>query len=109
VDIGLAGPEVAAFDGVVEEAVDAVAIVAVVLGGVNPTLRGNRMGPARTVLEAEGFDLVAKLAERCGGRGARQTRPNDDYTELTLVGRIDQLHLLPVTAPLRSDRTGRNL
>ena len=41
VDVRLAGAEVAALDGVVEEAVDAVAVVLVVLGGVDAALRGD--------------------------------------------------------------------
>jgi hypothetical protein len=41
VDVGLAGAEVAALDGVVEEAVDAVAVVLVVLGGVDAALGGD--------------------------------------------------------------------
>lgn len=47
VHVGLAGPEVAALDRVVEEAVHGVAVVAVVLGGVDPALRGDGVGAAR--------------------------------------------------------------
>ena len=43
VGVGLACAEVAPLDGVVEEAVDAVAVVAVVLGGVDPALGGDGM------------------------------------------------------------------
>jgi hypothetical protein len=41
VHVGLAGAEVAALDGVVEQPVHAVAVVAVVLRGVDPALRGD--------------------------------------------------------------------
>ena len=44
VDVGLAGAEVAALDRVVEEAVDAVAVVLVVLGGVDAALGGDASG-----------------------------------------------------------------
>jgi hypothetical protein len=44
VDIRLAGAEVAALDGVVEKAADGVAVVLVVLGGVDAALRGDGMG-----------------------------------------------------------------
>ena len=47
VDVGLAGAEVAALDGVVEEAVDAVAVVVIVLGGVDAALRGDGVRAAR--------------------------------------------------------------
>ena len=41
VDVGFAGAVVAAFDSVLEEAADAVAVVLVVLRGIDATLRGN--------------------------------------------------------------------
>ncbi len=41
IDVGLARAEVAPFDGVVEEAVDAVAVVLIVLGGVDAALGGD--------------------------------------------------------------------
>ena len=61
VDVGLAGAEVAALDRVVEEAVDAVAVALVVLGGVDAALGGDRVGPAGRVVERERLDLVAEL------------------------------------------------
>ena len=47
VDVRFARPVVAALDGVVEEPVDAVAVVLVVLGGVDAALRGDAVGAAR--------------------------------------------------------------
>ena len=52
VDVGLAGAEVAALDRVVEEAVDAVAVVLVVLGGVDAALRGDGVRAARASPES---------------------------------------------------------
>jgi hypothetical protein len=43
VHVGLAGAEVAALDRVVEQPVDRVAVVAVVLGGVDAALRRDRV------------------------------------------------------------------
>ena len=57
VDVGLAGAEVAALDRVVEEALDAVAVVLVVLGGVDAALGGDGVRPARRVLVAEAWTL----------------------------------------------------
>jgi hypothetical protein len=45
VDVRFPGPVVAALDGVVEEPVDAVAVVAVVLGRVDPALRRDAVRP----------------------------------------------------------------
>ena len=57
VDVGFAAAEVAALDGVVEEAVDAVAVVAVVLGGVDAALGGDAVRAPRRILEAEASTL----------------------------------------------------
>ena len=71
IDVGFAGAEVAALDGVVEEAVDAVAVVLIVLGGVDAALGGDGVGAAGGILEAEALDVVAEFAER-GGGGCRR-------------------------------------
>ena len=55
VDVALARAEVAALDRVVEQPVHAVAVVAVVLGGVDAALRGDAVRAARAVLVAEGL------------------------------------------------------
>ena len=41
IDVGLAGAEVAALDGVVKETVDRVAVVLIVLGGIDAALGGD--------------------------------------------------------------------
>ena len=64
VDVRLSGSEVSPFDGVVEEPIDAVAVVLIVLGGVNSTLGGNRVRPARAVLVTETLDIESLLAKR---------------------------------------------
>ena len=93
VDVGFAGAEVAALDGVVEEAVDAVAVVGVVLGGVDAALRGDGVGAAGRILEAEALDVVAELAERGGGGAAGQAGADNDEGVLALVGGVDELHV----------------
>ena len=70
VDVGFARAEVAAFYGVIEEAIDAVAVVLIIFCGVDAALRGDGVGAAGLILKAEAFDLVAELAERSGGRSA---------------------------------------
>ena len=103
VDVGLARPVVAALDRVVEQPVDAVAVVLVVLGGVDAALRGNAVRPPRAVLDAEVQDVVAELAERRRRRRAGQAGADDDDRVLPLVGRVDQLHLELVPVPLLRD------
>ena len=100
VDVGLARAEVAALDRVVEQPVDAVAVVLVVLGRVDPALGGDAVRAARAVVVAEALDVVAQLAQRRRGRGAGQAGADDDDVVLPLVGRVDQLQLEAVPVPL---------
>ena len=108
IDVGLARAEIAALDGVVEEPVNAVAVVLVVLGGVDAALGGDAVRAARAVLEAEALDLVAQLGQRRRGRSARQAAADDDDVELALVGRVDQLHVELVFVPLLGERAGQD-
>ena len=100
VDVGLARAEVAALDGVVEEAEDAVAVVLVVLGGVDAALGGDGMRAPRRVLEAERLDVVAQLGQRRGRRRAGEAGADDEDLVFALVGRVDQLHLEAMPLPL---------
>ena len=108
VDVRLARAEVAALDRVVEEPEDRVAVVAVVLGGVDPALGGDRVRAPRRVVEREDVDLVAELGQRRGGRSARQAGADDDDLEAPLVGRVHQPHGEAVVrpTPARSSRAG---
>jgi len=56
-NVGFAGAEIAPFDSVVKEAKYRVAVVLVVLGGVDSSLSGDRVGAAGAVLIAEAIDL----------------------------------------------------
>ena len=74
IDVRFARAEIAALDRVVEQAVDAVAVVLIVLRGVDAALRGDAVRAARRILKAEALDVVAELAERRRGRAAGQAR-----------------------------------
>jgi hypothetical protein len=63
VDVGLARAVVTALDGVIEQAIDAIAIVTIVLGGVDAALCGDAVGAARAILIAEALDVVAQLGQ----------------------------------------------
>ncbi len=104
VHIGLAGAEVAALDGVVEQPADGVAVVAVVLGGVDAALGGDRVGPPGRVLEAELDHVVALFGEGGTGRAARQAGADHDHGVLAPVRRVDQLGLEPPLVPALFDR-----
>ncbi len=109
VDVRFPGPEVAALDGVVEQPVDGVAVVAVVLGRVDAALRGDGVGAARGVLVAELDDVVALFGEG-GARGAAgQSGPHDDHRVLAPVGGVDQLGLEAARVPALVDGSGGRL
>ena len=63
--------EIPAFDGIVKEPVDAIAIVGIIFRGVDATLGGNTVGPARTVLKTKTFHPVTQLGQSGGCGGAR--------------------------------------
>ncbi len=109
VDVGLAGPEVAALDGVVEEAMDGVAVVAVVLRRVDAALGGDRVGAARGVLVAELDDVVALFGQR-GARGAAgETGADDDHRVFAPVGGVDESGLETAGVPALVDGSCRGL
>jgi hypothetical protein len=99
VDVGLAGAKIAALDGVVEKPPDAVAVVGIVLGGIDAALGGDAVGAARAVLETEGLYVVAQFGQGGGGRSAGQTGAHHDDVEFAFVGGIDQFEFETVAIP----------
>ena len=103
VDVVLAGAVVPALDRVVEEAVDGVAVVAVVLRRVDAALGRDGVGAAGGVLVEEALDVVALLAQG-GGRGAPgQPGADDDDVELAAVGGVDELGVELALLPAPGD------
>jgi|GEM_PF-2880652 len=99
VHVGLAGAEVAPFDRVVEEPVEAVAVVLVVLGRVDAALGGNAVGSPRAVLVAERLYVVTEFTQGRGGGAAGQAGAHHDHGVLSLVGRVHQLEIEAVGVP----------
>ena len=67
VHVGLAGAVVAALERVVEQPIHAVAVVLVVLRGVDAALRSDGVGAAWAVVKHEALHLVAHVGQRRGG------------------------------------------
>ncbi len=88
VDVRLARAEIAALHGVVEQAIDAVAVVVIILGRVDAALRRNAVRAAGRILETEALDVVAELGQSSRGRSAGQARADDDNRVLALVGGV---------------------
>ena len=106
VHISLAGAEVAAFDGVVEETINAIAVILVILRSVDATLRGDRVGAARAVLVAEAFHLVTLLSESRRSGSPGESGSDNDELEFPLVGRADELRVVFISGPLFVEGTG---
>jgi len=101
-------PEVPALDRVVEQPQHRIAVVLVVLGGVDAALGGDRMGPARTVLDTEGLDVVALFGQGGRGRGPGQAGADDNDRELAAIRRVDQFAGKAVVIPFLRQISGRN-
>src|SRR5690606_26785535 len=99
---------VAPLDRVIEEPENAVAVVAIVLGGVDAPLRRHAVGTARAILITETGNLIAHLAQRCRCRRASQPGPHDDDVKAAAVGRVHQFQLKAGLVPLFFNRAGRH-
>ena len=108
IDIGFPGPEVAALDRVVKEPPDAVSVVLVVFGSVDAALGRDAVGAARGILNAEAFDIVAQLRQRCRGCAAGKTGSDDNDLKFTFVGGVDQFQLKLMPVPFVSERPPGN-
>ena len=105
---GLPGPEVAALERVGKEPLDAVAIVGVILGGVDAALGCHRMGPAGAVVEGDQLHPVALLRQGGRRRGPGQATAHHQHLELALAQRTDQRQAIAGAAPGIGDRARGN-
>ena len=107
VNVGLTGTVVTTLHGVVEEAVNAVAIVLIVLGSIDTSLSGDGVCTTGRVLDAEVLYLEAHFAERSGSGGSGQTGADDDDVEFTLVLGVHKLLVCLIVGPFFSNGTFR--
>jgi hypothetical protein len=98
-DIGFASPEIAAFDRIVKQAIDAVAVVGIVFCGIDAALGGNTMGTSGTVLKTERLDVVTQLGHGGGRCAAAKSGADDDDIKFAFVGGIDQFQFKPMPLP----------
>jgi hypothetical protein len=105
VDVRLAGTKVPTLDSIVEKTMDAIPVVLVILGSIDPPLSGNGVCPSSRILVTKAIHVVPQLAQGSRGCPPGQTGSNDNNAIFPFVGRIDQLGRKAVIVPLLSQRT----
>src|SRR2546423_8852055 len=85
VNVRLARTKIAAFDRIVKQPENAVAIVLIIFGGVDSALRGDGMGASGRILITKTFHPIAKLAQSGRGRSAGQPRAHHDDFEFAAI------------------------
>ena len=108
IDIRFARTEIAAFDRVVEQTVNAVAVVLIIFGGVDSALRGDGVRAARRILKAKTFHAIAELAERGRGRSAGESAADDNDLKFSAIVRTDEPRMIAMALPFLGERAGRN-
>src|SRR6267378_871573 len=81
VNVRFARTEIAAFDRVVKQSENAVAVVLVILGSIDSALRRDGMGTARRILITKTFHAITKFTESGRGRSAGQSRTDHNNLE----------------------------
>src|SRR5438128_2685502 len=97
---------IAAFDRVIEQPINAVAVVLIIFRGVNSTLGGDGMGASRRILIAKTFHSIAELAKRRRSRPSGQTAPNDNDLKFAAVVWTNEAGMVHVARPLPIARAG---
>jgi hypothetical protein len=93
INIGFTRSEVSALNRVVKEATNAIAIIPIVLGCVDPALRSNAVRPTRTVVIAKTLNVISQLSQRGGRRSPGETGAYYDEIVLVLISWTDKLVL----------------
>src|SRR4029434_7455309 len=85
INVRFAGTKIAALNRVVEQAVNAVAIVLIILCRINAALRCNRMRASRRILKTTTFHPVSELTEERCRRSASEPGADDYDLKLSPV------------------------
>ena len=102
-DVGLARTKVSALQRVIKQPMHGVTVAVIILGRVDATLGGDRVGSTRRVVKGKDLYVVSKPGKGGGGGGTGQTGTHDDDVELPFVRRVHQLHRKLVVIPLFGD------
>ena len=102
--VGFARPVVASLYHIDKQPVNTVAVVLVVLGCINSSLRSHCMGSSRGIVITEGFHVVSQFTQ--GRRCCRScnTGTDNDNIDFPFVCGIDQFNRILVICPLQGKR-----
>ena len=98
-NVGFAGPEIASLNGVVEQTVNAVAVVLIILRRVDPTLSGDAVRSTGTVLITEAAHVVAEFSKSGRSGSTGQAGADDNDLVLALVSGVDEFEVEFVLGP----------
>jgi hypothetical protein len=84
----------------IEQPENTIAVVLIVLGSVDTTLRGNTVAPARRILEAKALNVISEFAQCGGRRSACEAAADNDDIKFSSVIWGNQLRFLTMLLPL---------
>src|SRR6266446_6910121 len=108
VNVRFARTEIAPFDRVVKQSENAVAVVLVILGSIDPALRRNGMGATRRILITKTFHTITKFTQSGRGRSASQPRTDHNDFKFAAIIRANETRIILVVPPFLLEWTGRN-
>src|SRR5437016_11550765 len=89
-----------------EQSVDAIAIVLIILCGIDPALRCNRVRAPWRILKAKAFYPVAEFAQGRPRQSAAKPAPNNNTPKLSRIIWLTKSQLIRLLRPFLSDRSG---
>ena len=105
INVRFARAKISALDRVMEQSVDAIAIVLIILCGIDPALRCNRVRAPWRILKAKAFYPVAEFAQGRRRRSAGETASHNDDLELSPIIWANQSRVIPMAAPFLIERS----
>ena len=108
VHVCFAGAVVATFDCIVEETVYTIAVILIILSGVDTSLCCDAMRAAWAVMERKALDVIPQFAEGSSCSSAGETGADHDHIEAEFVVGGHEGDCGFILFPFGGDRAGRN-
>src|SRR5207244_1392536 len=108
INVRFAGTKIAALNRVVEQAVNAVAIVLIIFRRIDAALRCNRVRAPGRILKTKAFHPVTQFSEGRRGRSAGEAAADDYDLKFSPVVWTDQSRMVSMISPFLIQRPRRN-